>query len=242
MSEVVPAHPATLVRSSEQGDRPPTARRPARSQVWTARRSADATSAVVPRGRTGRRPRRPRARHRGRSRPSASAHSQREERVLVAPDELDGDVDPRVQRRRGRGRAAGRSCAAAARRRHDAAASWWSGRRKNSSNSPSSSDAVGERAAEHERRLRRSRGSPEQPTRAPPPNPGRWRAARNDLNRQLRPCGLLGVDATHGAQARITGQGVAGDQAAAVVADHGDVVQLQQVEDAPDASDVLVDA
>lgn len=53
--------------------------------------------------------------------------------------------------------------------------------------------------------------------------------------------GLLGVDQAHGRQARVAGDGVAGDHPAAVVPDDRHLVQFEEVDDAPDALDVLID-
>ena len=39
----------------------------------------------------------------------------------------------------------------------------------------------------------------------------------------------------------VAGHRVPGEQAAAVVADHGDVVEAEQVDDAPDVLDLLID-
>ena len=88
-------------------------------------------------------------------------------------------------RRRGRGRSRTsklRSTRTAASR---CVGDSWSGWRKNSSNSPSSSDESA-KASPRTNRLRRSRGWPTTQPR-PAPKPGTWRAARNGLNRQLRP-------------------------------------------------------
>ncbi len=57
----------------------------------------------------------------------------------------------------------------------------------------------------------------------------------------VRSLRLLGVDQTHGPQPRIADHRVAGDQPAAVMADDCDLVEFQQVDDAADAADVLVD-
>lgn len=54
------------------------------------------------------------------------------------------------------------------------------------------------------------------------------------------PVRLLDVDEAHRAHAWVARDGVAGDHPAAVVSDHRDVLQLEEVDDAPDALDVLV--
>jgi len=86
--------------------------------------------------------------------------------------------------------------------------------------------------------LRRIRGlAATQPS--PALNPGRRRAARNDLKRQLG--SGFGVDQAHRAQTRIAGHGVAGDQAATVVTYHRYLVELEQVDHSLHRGDVLLD-
>lgn len=54
--------------------------------------------------------------------------------------------------------------------------------------------------------------------------------------------GLLGVDQTHGPQLRVPGQGVPGDQAAAVVSDDGEVGEAELIDDGPYRAQVLIEA
>ena len=62
----------------------------------------------------------------------------------------------------------------------------------------------------------------------------------NDLNRQLG-SRRLGVDQPHRAQTRVADHRVTGDQAAAVVADDGDLVEFEEVDHPADGLDVLAD-
>ena len=94
---------------------------------------------------------------------------------------------------------------------------------------------IKERVAEHE------------PVAAEPglsgePNakPGTRRPAMNDLNFQLTPVDCS-VSIRPSAQACVARQGVAGDQPSAVVADHRDLAEVEQIDGASQAVDVVLD-
>ncbi len=98
---------------------------------------------------------------------------------------------------------------------------------------------VGERSSEHEPVAAQPSpcGHPAEPgaeTRQVPRGEERAEA-------RAQPPGLLGVDQAHRPQPAIARQCVPGDEPAAVVADHGDVVEVEEVHHLPDGADVLVD-
>ena len=66
-------------------------------------------------------------------------------------------------------------------------------------------------------------------------------ASDEELELPGEPGGLLGVDEAHRPKAWIAGHGVAGDHSATVVADDGHPIELQEVDRHPNAADVVVD-
>ena len=75
---------------------------------------------------------------------------------------------------------------------------------------------------------------------SPALRPGRWREAMNDLNRQLGSDGSVLIRPM-AAQARIADHRVTGDHATTVVADDGDTIEFEEVDDPSDGLDVLRD-
>src|SRR6056297_2578857 len=57
----------------------------------------------------------------------------------------------------------------------------------------------------------------------------------------MKPLRLLGVEQSEGPHARVAHQRVPGDQTTAVVPDHRDVVEVEQVDDAPHGVNVQTD-
>ena len=84
---------------------------------------------------------------------------------------------------------------------------------------------IGERAAEHERQTpdARARESAAQAGSEPRKVAGGEKGSESETETR----GLLGVEQHHGAQARVTDQCMASDEATAVVTDHGDVLEVQ---------------